>query len=79
MALYAFSVLGIFLLVVPWSPVWEQATIALLPEAAGEAARSGWVRGLISGLGILDLLVALQVGRELWERLRGGDSGSRGS
>ena len=80
MALYAFSVLGIFLLVVPWSPVWEQATIALLPEGAGAAARSGWIRGLISGVGMLDLLVALQVGRELWARLReSGNGGSNGS
>lgn len=79
MILYAFSVLGIFLLVVPWSPIWESAAIALLPESAAEVARAGWVRGVVSALGALDLLVAAQVGRELWQAVRGsrGDRGGR--
>ena len=71
--LYAFSVLGLFLLVAPWTPVWEQATVALLPTAAGTWIRSGWVRGGVSGLGALDLVVALQVGRELWRAFQTAD------
>ena len=70
MALYAFTVLGIFLLIAPWSPVWEQAAMALLPASIVGWAQSGWVRGVVSGLGALDLAVALQVGRELWGSLR---------
>jgi hypothetical protein len=78
MILYAFSVLGIFLLIVPWSPIWESAAIALLPESASELARAGWVRGVVSGLGALDLLVAAQVGRELWEAVRKSRSAGNG-
>lgn len=73
MSLYAFTVLGIFLLFAPWSPVWDQASVALLPAAAGLVVRSGWVRGLVSALGALDLFVALQVGRELWDSMRSED------
>jgi hypothetical protein len=76
MSLYAFTVLGIFLLFAPWSPVWDQATRALLPATVGAFARSGWARGLVSALGGLDLIVALQVGRELWDSMRLG-SGDR--
>jgi hypothetical protein len=70
LALYAFAVLGLFLLVAPWTPIWTRATIALAPTPAGPWIGSGWVRGLVSGLGALDLAVALQVLRELWSRMR---------
>ncbi len=73
MSLYAFTVLGIFLVVAPWSPVWEQAVVAILPGAAASWARSGWLRGVVSAVGALDLLVALQVARELWRTLRLSD------
>ena len=76
MSLYAFTVLGIFLLVAPWSPVWEQAMLALLPARASIWARSGWARGVVSGLGALDLAMAVQVGRELWRSMR--ESGNTG-
>ena len=45
-------------------------TIALAPTAAGPWVGSGWVRGLVSGLGALDLAVALQVLRELWREMQ---------
>jgi hypothetical protein len=67
-ALYAFTVLGLFLLVAPWSPVWEQAVLGAVPQALRATARSGWARGLVSGLGLLDLVVAIQLLRELWRR-----------
>ena len=65
LALYAFAALGLFLVVAPWTPVWDQATLLLLPTSVGPWATSGWVRGAVSGLGALDLVVALQVGTEL--------------
>jgi hypothetical protein len=68
-SLYAFTVLGIFLIVAPWTPVWEQAILALVPAAA-TWMMSGWVRGVVSGVGALDLVVALQVGAELWKGMR---------
>ena len=68
-SLYAFTVLGIFLIVAPWTPVWEQATLVLLPAAA-KWMLTGWVRGVVSGLGALDLVIALQVGVDLWKSMR---------
>ena len=55
---YIYSVLGVFLLVAPWTPVWEQASHGLLPQSAHMLVLSGWVRGLVSGLGAADLVVA---------------------
>ena len=64
--LYAFAVFGLFLVVAPWTPIWNRAMLALLPTSIGTWVMSGWARGVISGLGALDLLVALQVAREFW-------------
>jgi hypothetical protein len=55
---YAFAALGVFLVAVPWSPVWDSATAAYLPTVAGPWLRSGFVRGLVSGLGALNLAAA---------------------
>ena len=74
LALYFFGVFGVFLVVTPWTAVWDQAIVALLPTALGAWAQSGWVRGLASGLGALDLVVALQAATELWERMRNPDA-----
>ena len=76
LALYAFAVLGLFLLMAPWTPIWTRATIALAPTPAGPWVGSGWTRGLVSGLGALDLAVAFQVLRELWNGMqsRAGES-----
>jgi hypothetical protein len=61
MSLYVFASLGVFLLVAPWSPVWDYATGALLPPGPAAAfLKSGFARGAVSGLGALDLLVAIQ-------------------
>ena len=70
LSLYSFAVLGFFLLVAPWTAVWEQATAFLLPSALGSWVTSGWVRGAVSGLGALDLLVAGQAGLQLWRGAR---------
>jgi len=68
--LYAFAVFGLFLLVAPWTPIWNRAMLALLPTSIGAWVMSGWVRGIISGLGALDLLMALQVAREFWGQMQ---------
>lgn len=71
--LYAFFVLGLFLLVSPWTVVWSRAVVGLLPTPVGGIAQSGWMRGLVSGLGALNLLFALQLATELWSAMRRGD------
>lgn len=75
-ALYAFLMLGVFLLVAPWTAIWEQAIVALMPTAAGELFSGGWIRGVISAIGALDLVVAFQVAVGL---LRGGSDAGKGS
>jgi len=68
--LYVFFVLGLFLFVSPWTPVWQRATISLLPTALGAWVQSGWLRGVVSAVGALDLLIAFQAAGELLERMR---------
>jgi hypothetical protein len=62
---YAFAALGAFLVVAPWSPAWETLTAGFLPTAAGSWIRSGFVRGLVSGLGALNLAAAWSEARSL--------------
>ena len=69
LTLYAFAVLGLFLAVAPWTPIWTRAAILLIPTPFGVWVLSGWVRGIVSGLGVLDLFVALQIARELWDQM----------
>jgi hypothetical protein len=70
---YLFAALGVFLFVVPWSPVWQSATLGYLPTAAGPWVRSGFVRGLVSGLGALNLAAAWSEARALlWPRAGDG-------
>ncbi len=75
--LYAFGLLGAFLLVVPWTSIWERATLAFTPTLIGEWVRSGYVRGLVSAVGVLDLAVATVEARELWSQLVGGEPQQR--
>lgn len=58
--LYAFAVLGVFLVAAPWTPVWEQALSALGPSGWAEPLASGWVRGFVSGIGLLDVILAVR-------------------
>lgn len=67
---YIYSVLGLFLLVAPWTPVWEQASHGLLPQATHAVVLSGWVRGLVSGLGAADLLVAARLAGSMMRSAR---------
>ena len=69
--LYVFLVLGLFLAVAPWTPVWYEATVLLLSTRFGAVAQQGWVRGLVSAIGILDLLVAGSAALDLAGRAAG--------
>ena len=70
---YAFAVVGFFLAVAPWSPIWEASTAGYLPTPAGPWLRSGFVRGFVSGLGALNLAAAWSEARSLlWPSKRAG-------
>jgi hypothetical protein len=79
LSLYAFGALGLFLLVAPWTPAWTQATFALLPRPVARWVLTGWARGIVSGLGALDLAIAAQLGVELWKQLRGDEQKKGGA
>jgi hypothetical protein len=78
LAVYVFGVLGVFLAAAPWTAIWDEGTSFLLPMTAAAWARSSWVRGAVSGIGLLDLVVAAGEAAELWRLLRGGRGGYRG-
>jgi len=53
---YLFEV-GIFLLLVPWSPFWENNYFVAHLSALQSVCLSPFTRGFVSGLGALHLLV----------------------
>lgn len=73
---YVFGVLGVFLVAAPWTAIWDHGTQFLLPGGAAVWARSAWVRGAVSGLGILDLVVAAGEAGVLWRALRRESGGT---
>lgn len=73
--LYAFIVIGIFLIVAPWTPVWKQSVVVLLPTRVGHWLLTGWSRGIVSAVGVLDLLAAFQLLGELFRRSDSGGGG----
>ena len=60
---YLFEV-GLFLLVVPWSSLWDGNYFALRLAWVGELCRNPFLRGAISGLGLLHLMAAVRDSRE---------------
>jgi len=68
--LYAFGVLGLLLLLLPWTAAWPASVYALTSRQGGGWLVSGWIRGIVSGLGALDLLIAAQLAIELWRSMR---------
>jgi hypothetical protein len=50
---------GLLLLVVPWSPFWERNAFIRSLGWITDAAQTGYVRGAISGVGILLVLAGL--------------------
>lgn len=50
---------GLLLLVVPWSPFWEHNRFVQAWEWSSAIAQSGYVRGGLSGIGLLLVLAGL--------------------
>jgi len=57
--LFCFYIGGLLTLL-PWSPgYWEQNGWLLAHPALNHYLQMGWVRGLISGVGLLDIWIAI--------------------
>jgi hypothetical protein len=66
------SVIGVFLVFAPWTALWDAnwLTRQLWPAARG-LVLSGFARGAVMGLGVVNLLLAL---RDLYVRVVGDES-----
>ncbi len=78
LAVYVFGVLGVFLVMAPWTEIWDEGTRFLLPTGVAAAARSGFTRGAVSGIGLLDLAVAAAEGAAFWRATRRDGGGGPG-
>ena len=58
---YAFVclVIGIILIVAPWTPVWANNSLLLGFPQVQQALMNDFVRGVISGLGLVDVWLAI--------------------
>lgn len=56
--------LGLLLVLVPWSEVWQTNYFLIQFPALGGVLRSPYLRGAISGLGVLNVFLALESFRQ---------------
>lgn len=52
-----FIEVGLLLVLVPWSPFWERNYFLTALPALHEIIRNNYVRGAVSGLGVVNLLM----------------------
>jgi hypothetical protein len=63
--LFCFEI-GFFLIVVPWSALWESNLLFLYLPGLRPLFLNNLVRALVSGLGILDFLIGVSEVRRLF-------------
>jgi hypothetical protein len=65
-----FLEVGLILLVIPWSTFWDRNYFAESLPLLQEFTRNNFVRGAVSGIGVLNLAAGLSDVRALlwWER-----------
>jgi len=59
--------MGVFLFIFPWVPVWHQNFFVQRYQWVAALSQNDYMRGGISGIGLIDIFLALS---ELW-RMRG--------
>jgi hypothetical protein len=58
------ATLGVMLMILPWRPEWSDNPLLLAYPAMREAVSTGFVRGLVTGLGLLNVWIGF------WEAVR---------
>ena len=58
------ATLGVMLMILPWRPEWSDNPLLLAYPAIREAVATGFVRGLVTGLGLLNVWIGF------WEAVR---------
>jgi len=67
--LFCFEI-GLFLIFVPWSPLWEQNVLLSYSLHLRSLLLNNFVRGAVSGLGVIDLALGLTEFGRFWKSLR---------
>jgi hypothetical protein len=66
-----FIEVGLLLVLVPWSPFWERNYFVTASQVVHEIIRNNYVRGAVSGLGVVNLLMGFnELGSMLMARRR---------
>ena len=66
--LFCFEI-GLFLVFVPWSSLWEHNVLLLYLPLRG-LLLNNFVRGAVSGLGVVDLFLGLGGLTQFWKSLK---------
>jgi hypothetical protein len=67
--LFCFEI-GLFLVFVPWSALWEQNALLGYSFHLRSLLLNNFVRGAVSGLGIVDLALGLSELGRFWKSLK---------
>ncbi len=51
--------LGLLVLVLPWLPFWTQNNLFTYSQFLSAISESGFVRGVVSGIGLLNIIIAV--------------------
>ena len=57
MFVFVCATIGVFLVIFPWRPEWTDNRLLLAHPTFREIVSSGFVRGLCTGLGVLDIWI----------------------
>jgi hypothetical protein len=67
--LFCFEI-GLFLIFVPWSALWENNFLFSYFPALRSIALNNFVRGAVSGLGVIDFCLGLAELARFWKSFR---------
>jgi hypothetical protein len=67
--LFCFEI-GLFLVFVPWSQLWETNVLLAYSLTLHRFLLNNFVRGAVSGLGVVDLLLGLSELGRFWKSLK---------
>jgi hypothetical protein len=67
--LFCFEI-GLFLMFVPWSALWEHNVFLAYSFTLRGVLLNNFVRGAVSGLGFIDVLLGLSELRYFWKSLK---------
>jgi hypothetical protein len=67
--LFCFEI-GLFLIFVPWSALWESNVLLMYSFSLRNFLLNNFVRGAVSGLGLIDIALGLSELAAFWKSLK---------